>query len=154
MRELYVIDTCVLISFFGDVFTHAKGYERSPLLTTRTKGAISEAVYSRHTRVRLSIPSVVFVEIYEKWLRSREFCRRFFYEVFAPLRESPNVEIRAIDREVLGNLLKIGGRLARHDLHDRLVLACAMSLDAPLFTTDEEVTKYVEESGAIPGVLR
>jgi PIN domain nuclease of toxin-antitoxin system len=96
----------------------------------------------------------VFIEIYEKWLRGEEFCRRFFYEVFVPLRESPNVEIRAIDKEALEKVMLIGGSLARHDLHDRLVLACAMTVEAELLTTDDSVAEYVRSTGILPGVLR
>lgn len=153
MRELYVIDTCAVISFFDDVFVHASGYAGSPRLSNRATGIIDEAVNSGWTQIRLSVPSVVFIEIYEKWLRTEEFCRRFFYDVFEPLRKSANVEIRPTDREVLEKLLCIGGKLADHDLHDRLVLASAMALGAPLITTDAAVTAYVNENTVIPGVF-
>jgi hypothetical protein len=153
MRELYVIDTCALISFFHVVFVHAKGYEGSPQLSRRVSSLIGEAVFSGWTRVRLSIPSVVFVEIYAKWLCSEEFCRMFFCEVYDPLRSSDNVEIRPTDREVLEYLLQIGGSLADHDLHDRLVLASAMALAAPLITTDAAVADYVNETHVLPCVL-
>ena len=153
MRELYVIDTCALISFFDGVFVHASGYDGSPRLSNRATGIITEAVNSGGTQIRLSIPSVVFIEIYEKWLHAEEFCRMFYYEVFEPLRKSGNVEIRPTDREVLENLMCIGGQLADHDLHDRLILASAMALRAPLITTDEVVTAYVKERGIVPGVF-
>lgn len=153
MSELYVIDTCALISFFHSVFVHADGYQGSPELSPRSSDLIREAVYSTWTRVRLSIPNVVFMEIYEKWLCSEEFCRRFFCEVYEPLKKSDNVEIRPTDREVLVNLLKIHGSLANHDLHDRLVLASAMALSAPLITTDTDVINYVNDTHAIPRVL-
>ena len=78
----------------------------------------------------------------------------FFYKVFDPLRKSANVEIRPTDREVLEKLLYIGGQLADHDLHDRLVLASAMALEAPLITTDEDVTAYCNEKHVIPEVFR
>ena len=78
----------------------------------------------------------------------------FFFEVFDPLRKSANVEIRPTDREVLEKLLCIGGQLADHDLHDRLVLASAMALEAPLITTDEDVTAYCNEKHVIPEVFR
>ena len=154
MRELYVIDTCALIAFFDAAFAGAEGYDGSPVLSPRVVNLISEAIYSSFTKIRLSIPTVVFVEIYEKWLRSEEFCRKFFYDVFVPLQKSENIEIRPTDREVLERLLEIRGELEEHDLHDRLVLASAMALGAPLITTDERVTAYVNEKGVAPGVLR
>lgn len=153
IRELYVIDTCAIISFFDAVFVHAPGYDGSPHLSCRATGIINEAINSKWTQIRLSIPSVVFIEIYEKWLRTEEFCQRFFYEVFEPLRKSENVEIRPTDREVLEKLLCIGGKLADHDLHDRLVLASAMALEASLITSDNDVTAYCKTQHVVPGVF-
>lgn len=153
MRKLYVIDTCALISFFDDVFASADGYEGSPKLSRRTTNLIREAIHSVATEVRLSIPTVVFLEIYEKWLRSEEFCRHFFFEVFTPLRSSENIEIHPTDREVLENLLRIQGALRDHDLHDRLILASAMALSAPLITFDMKVIDYVNKEHVVPCVL-
>ena len=154
MRELYVIDTCALIAFFDDVFKHAVGYDGSPALSNQVTKIIAEAINSGGTHIRLSIPSVVFIEIYEKWLITEEFCRMFFFEVFNPLRQSPNVEIRSTDREVLERLLSIGSPLEGHDLHDRLILASAIALESPLITTDEDVTEYIIKSGVVPRALR
>lgn len=153
MRELYVIDTCALISFFDEVFRHAPRYVRSPRLSNRAADIIATAVYSGSTQIRLSIPSVVFIEIYEKWLRTEEFCRMFLYEVFAPLKKSANVEIRPTDREVLETLLYIRGTLTDHDLHDRIILASAMALNAPLITTDGRLNEYVKTNPVVPDVL-
>ncbi len=86
MRELYVIDTTALISFFDGVFRHSSKYNGSRPLSNRVNRIIREAVFSKRTHIRLSIPTVVFIEIYEKWLIPEEFCRRFFYEVFEPIK--------------------------------------------------------------------
>lgn len=153
MRKLYVIDTCALISFFYHVFVFAQGYEGSPQLSKRTNNLIAEAIYSEWTQVRLSIPTVVFVEIFEKWFHSEEFCRLFFYEIFSLLKRSENIEICPIDREVLENVIQIGGPLKRRDLHDRLILASAIALSVPLITTDEEITNYVNVTQVIPHIL-
>jgi len=153
MRKLYVIDTDSLIAFYHDVFKDAPDYEGSPELSSKTKRVISQAIISRTTDIRLSIPSVVFIEIYEKWLRTEEFSRKFYYEVFSPLKQSPNVEVRPIDREVLENLIHIGGNLKKHDLHDKLVLSSAISLEAPLITTDGPVIEYVDQWKIIPGTI-
>lgn len=152
-RELYVIDTCALMSFYSNVFEYADGYPGSPELSTKTCSIINEAIYSGWTRVRISIPSIVFVEIYEKWLRNEEFCRRFFYEVFDELKQSENIEIRPADREILEDLIKLDTYIPKHDLHDRIVLASAMALDAPLITTDESVTEFINEKNIISKVL-
>lgn len=95
----------------------------------------------------------MFVEIYEKWLKTEEFSRKFYYEIFSLLKQSPNVEVRPIDREVLENLIHIGGNLKNHDLHDKLVLASAIGLESPLITTDNDVINYVSKEKPIPGTL-
>ncbi len=152
MRNIYVIDTNAVICFFEDVFRHSSKYTSPPTLSNRVKRIIAEALFSGETDIRLSIPTIVFIEIYEKWLISKEFSRRFFYDVFMPITRSQNIEIRPIDREVLENLLQIGGILEGHDLHDRLILASAMALEAPLITTDREVIKYIRDNHVVPSV--
>ena len=139
----YVIDTNGLLSFFAGVFYDAPGYDGSPTISQKARNAIQEAVYSFGGGVLLSVPSIVFIEIYEKWLRSEEFFRKFFYEVFTPLKQSPNVEIRAIDQEVLENLLTVDGCLAEHDLHDKIVVASAMTLECSIITYDHKIIEFV-----------
>ncbi len=139
----YVIDTNGLISFFAGVFEDTTVFDESPSISQKARNAIQEAVYSLEGRVLLSVPSIVFIEIYEKWLRSGEFFRKFFYEVFTPLKQSPNVEIRAIDQEVLENLLAVDGCLAEHDLHDKIAVASAMTLECAIITFDEKIIEFV-----------
>lgn len=150
----YVIDTNGLLSFFAGVFEDTHGFDESPLISQKARNAIQEAVYSLEGGVLLSVPSIVFIEIYEKWLRSGEFFRKFFYEVFTPLKQSPNVEIRAIDQEVLENLLAVDGCLAKHDLHDKIVVASAITLECPIITIDHKIIEFVGTGDTkIPGVL-
>lgn len=154
VKVRYVIDTNALISFFAVVFDDAPGFRGAPSFSAKARGVIRDAIYHSDSRVLLSVPSVVFIEIYEKWLRSEEFYQKFFYEVFAPLKQSPNVEIRGIDQEVLENLLSIEGRLLRHDLHDKIIVASAMTLECSIITVDPEIIDYVESGkNNIPSVL-
>ena len=153
-KKRYVIDTNGLISFFSRVFEDAPEFDGAPPISRRTRRAIDLAVSPHEGGVLLSVPSTVFIEIYEKWLRSGEFYRKFFYEVFIPLKQSPNVEIRAIDQEVLGNLLFVGGCLAKHDLHDKIVVASAITLECPIITVDHKIIEFVGNGeGKIPEVL-
>ena len=153
-KKRYVIDTNGLISFYSGVFSDAPGFDRAPSISRKTRYTIQEAVSSSESGVLLSIPSIIFIEIYEKWLRSEEFFRKFFYEVFIPLKQSPNVEIRAIDQEVLENLLAVDGCLTGHDLHDKIVVASAITLECSIITFDREIIKFVENGEKkIPKVL-
>jgi len=150
----YVIDTNGLISFFAEVFKDTLGFDESPSISQKARDAIQVAVYSLDGGVLLSVPSIVFIEIYEKWLRSGEFFRKFFYEVFTPLKQSPNVEIRAIDQEVLENLLAVDGCLAKHDLHDKIVVASAITLECSIITVDHKIIEFVGSGERkIPNVL-
>ena len=148
MTKPYVIDTCALISFFHEVF--GEDCRISP----RAFGIIQEAIFGGYSGTYISIPSVVFVEIYEKWFNDEEFSSKFFYEVLTPVTQSPNVEIKTLDGEVLENLMLIGGELADHDLNDKVVLASAMMLESPLITLDEKIVNYVNGTGIIPSIVQ
>ncbi|MCI5130469.1 MAG: type II toxin-antitoxin system VapC family toxin [Candidatus Electrothrix sp. EH2] len=149
-----MIDTNGLISFFAEVFCDAPNFDRAPEISQKTRNSVQEAVSSLESKVLLSVPSIVFIEIYEKWLRSEEFTRKFFYEIYTPLKQSPNVEIRAIDQEILENLLIVNGCLAKHDLHDKVVVASAITLECPIITFDERIIEFVEnETRIIPKVI-
>lgn len=153
-KKRYVIDTNGLISFFSRAFEDTPGFDGAPPISKRTRRAIESAVSPYEGWVLLSVPSIVFIEIYEKWLRSGEFFRKFFYEVFIPLKQSPNIEIRAIDQEILENLLDVDGCLKEHDLHDKIVVASAMTLECPIITVDPKIIEFVGSGERkIPKVL-
>ena len=147
MTKRYVIDTNSIISYFSDVFGQPK------VLSSKAERLIAQAICNSSSIVRLSIPSIVFVEIYEKWFINEEFTQKFFYEVYTPIEQSPNIEIKPIEREVLENLNLIGGNLSRHEINDKLIVASAMMLNCPIITTDSEIMKYVQGNAAIPAVI-
>ena len=101
----------------------------------------------------MSIPSVVFLEIFEQWIISEEFARKFHYEVYNIIIESPNIEIKPIEQEVLENLLEVRDNLSRHEINDKIIVASAMMLHCPIITTDPEIIKYVRKTPAIPSIL-
>ncbi len=153
MANRYVVDTSALISFHHEVFRYAQNYVGSDKLTPKARTILNHGIDEYRPDVLLIIPSIVFIEVYEKWLTNEEFQGRFFYEVFVPLRDAEHVEIREIDREVLERLILIRGSLTNHDLHDKLIVATAEVLEAPLVTTDQRITDYVSETDLIPGTL-
>lgn len=147
MRNLYVCDTCAVIHFFGRFFrTECK-------LSNRALGIIEEALRPIQGGIRLSVPSTVFLEIYDKWLPDEEAVRQCYYEVYLRLRESPNVEIKPIEREVLENVLRMDGLMADHDMHDKIILASAMMLECPLITSDTVIRKYNARARVVPEIL-
>lgn len=147
MPRRFVTDTGALISYFHRVFGVAA------VLSPRACRIIQQALSSSPSDVRLSIPSVVFVEIFEKWLRHEEFAAKFHYEIFELFRQSPNIEVKPIEREVLENLLIIRGGLGNHDIHDKIILASAMMLYCPLITVDPAIIDYVNKHRVIPEII-
>ena len=147
MATLYVCDTCALIEFFGGVFRTSCG------LSNRAYQIIDEAVNNRIGDIRLSVPSTVFLEIFDKWLTDEESVRRFYYEVFIRLRESPNVEIKPIERDVIVHLLELDGAMEGHDMHDKIILASAMMLECSLITSDKVIRTFNLRSQVIPEVF-
>ncbi|MDZ4751807.1 MAG: hypothetical protein SGI87_09350 [Flavobacteriales bacterium] len=146
MIKRIVIDTNCLIFYFVHVF------ERPHRFTASTQQLLDQA-FSGSPDVLLSIPSIVFVEIFDKWLRNAEFSRKFYYEVYEKIKQCDNIEVRSIDAEIMECLVTIQGSLAGHDLHDKIVLASAMVLECPLVTTDQKIANYVRETNAIPEIL-
>ena len=63
MTKRYVTDTNSLIYYFHDLFGEGC------ILSQKVKGIFEQAFNLYQSNVRLSIPSVVFLEIYEKWFR-------------------------------------------------------------------------------------
>jgi predicted nucleic acid-binding protein len=147
MTGLYVLDTTSLISHFSDVFLQPSA------ISARAHGLIELALRPGPQKVQLSIPSVVFVEVFDKWLRDEEFAAKFYYEVMIPILESPNIEIKPIEREVLEHMMNIGAELANHEVHDKLILASAMMLQCPLITSDDKVIKFVKKYQVIPSIV-
>jgi predicted nucleic acid-binding protein len=147
MSTLYVIDTNALICYFAHVFN------RPSTLSRRAHHIIAQALSTAPVEIKLSIPSVVFIEIFEKWVTNEEFAAKFHYEVFHQITASPNIEIKPIEREVLENLLKIGGSLEDHEIHDKIILASAMMLECSLITIDPAIVEYVNQTKVIPSVI-
>jgi predicted nucleic acid-binding protein len=146
MMKLYVIDTNALIHYYPDVFD--QGCDLS-----RRAHSIIKSAFTPNSSVRISIPSVVLIEIYDKWFTREEFARKFYYEVFLSLKESPNIEIKPIEQEVLENLLYISGDLANHEIHDKIILASAMMLKCSLITSDAKLTEYVTKTNVLPEIF-
>lgn len=147
MGVLYVIDTNGIIGYFDEVFKAASN------LSNYARTLIECALSAFPQDVKLSVPTVVFVEIFEKWLDGEEMAAKFHYEVFNLLARSPNIEIKPLEQEVLENVLQIGGTLAEHEIHDKIILASAIMLNCPMITTDTKIREYVEVSRVIPSVI-
>ncbi len=147
MSRLFVIDTSSLINYFNDIFGEPS------VLSKKARKIINWAFDTIDGEIKLIIPSVVLIEIFEKWLKNAEFVSKFYYEVYCLIDASPNIEIKPIEREVLEQFLKIDGKLLSHDMHDKIILSSAMMLNCPLITSDGVIIEYVKNNHIIPETL-
>jgi len=136
---MYVTDTDSIISYFNKVFAVPQKLSRKARLI------IQQALSTYPSDIKLSIPSIVFVEIFDNFFLEEEIAAKLRYEVFELIKASPNIEVKPIEQEVLENMLNIGDELRSHDIHDKIVLASAIMLDCPLITTDEKLITYIRK---------
>lgn len=142
-----VIDTTALISYFDWVFEKPSQISDSAI-------KILKRAFQSESDVILSVPSVVLVEIFDKWVRNDEFRAKFVSEVLETLLQYPNIEIKTIDKEVLQNFIKLDDEKVNLENHDKLILASAMMLGWPLITSDEKICKYVRKHPVIPEIIK
>lgn len=146
MSERFVIDTSALIYYFHQLFV------QDDKLSPQSKNIIDKA-FSKSGDIILIIPSIVFVEIQSKWFNNEEFARKFYYEVFTKIKESPFIEIKPLEKEVLENLLHVDGILYKHDIHDKIIVASAIMLNSSIITTDKKIENFVKTSNLIPSTF-
>jgi len=147
MGQLFVIDTTAIISFFSDIF------EDKPKISQRGLDIIREALYSQSTSIRVVLPSIVFVELHEKWCISEEISKRIYYEIFVRCNVAPNIEIASMEKEVLLNFVRIDDEIENLENHDKIIVATAMMHNAPIITNDPKIIKYARKAGVIPDVI-
>jgi len=142
----YVIDTNALISY------HAELFEETPKLSRKALNIIEQGITYSHNsynpnRIILFIPSIVFVEIFEKWFRGtdEEFRKEFISTVYQPLSNAENIEIREIDREVVEKFMTLSDPEINLENRDRVILASALSLQADIITSDAKISRYVRK---------
>ena len=147
MADLFVTDTTSLISYFNDVF------EQPSQISDYALKIIDKAL-SNDPAIRLSVPSIVFVELFEKWFKSEEMAAKIRAEVFEQINNAPNIEIKPIEQEVLENFIIIKDDRINLENHDKIILASAMMLNCNLITSDPKIVNYVKLYGVIPKVIQ
>lgn len=150
-KQRVVVDTTALISYFPELF------KRSPQVSERGLRLIADAL-NYEDKIILIVPSVVFIEIFDKWFRGtkpldQEFRARFRSEVFQPLYIAPNVEIRELDLEVLEMFLSLHDPMMSLENHDRIVLASAAVLQCSLITSDADIKSFNSKHRVIPSII-
>lgn len=148
-KNRFVVDTTAIISYFDSVF------EQGSQITNKALQFIDDAFATEYKTI-LVIPGVVFVEIFDKWFRNtngEEFQAKFRLEVLSPILRSPNIEIREIDKEILEAFLTLQDQNINLENRDRLILASAVVLNAPLITSDNKLIRFVRKNKVIPYII-
>lgn len=136
----YVLDTVALISYFSAIFrTDSK-------ISKRQANVIDKAFHNEDAGI-LFIPSIVFVEIFDKWFAgataaAEEFRAKLRSEVLYPIQSAPNIEIRELDFETIEIFLGLTAPNMVLEHHDRIIVATAVSLQAKLITSDGPIERF------------
>jgi hypothetical protein len=151
MKRRYVLDSTSIISCFPEIF------QETPKISRESIRIIKTAMKDEDSHV-LVIPSVVFVEIFDKWFRGdglegEEFRARFNAEIYGPVKTAPNVEIREVDVEILEKFLALHDPIVNLENHDKIVLATASVLNAALITSDRNLRRFNSRYSVVSEVL-
>ncbi len=147
MNNGYVVDTTSLISYFNNIFG-------GPAKISRDALKVIETAFKRDSDIKLSIPSIVFVEIFDKWFDNEEIAAAIRIEIMILIAERPNIEIKPIEKEVLENFIKINDDFIKFDNHDKIILASSMMLQWPLITSDSRIIRYNNKYRVIPDIIK
>lgn len=148
MNNLYVVDTNVIVSYFGKLFNDKNQ------ISPQAKSIIDKA-FDKTDGVRLIFPSIVFVEIFSIWCKTEEQTAKIRYELLEVINQQENMAIVALEREVLENFINITDIEPKHnfDNHDKIVLATAMMYEATLLTIDRRLIRYNRRKKVIPNII-
>jgi len=146
MEKLFVLDANALISYFKEVFSEEPTISNSAL-------KIIDKGFNNYDLVKLSIPSIAFVEIFDNFCISDEDTQKIRYEIILPIFEMPNIEVRELDKEVLENIILLDDNIVNLENHDKIVLSTAMVLDSPLITSDNNIMEYVQKDRVIERII-
>lgn len=145
--NLYVIDTCSLISYFSNIFGEVSS------ISSKSLKIIDKAF--KYQNSNLIFPTAVFLEIFHKFCRDEEKTAQIKYEIYQRIKEHPNMEIQPLDREVLEHFIQIIDIEPdyKFDNHDKQVFAAAMMMNCPLITSDKRMIRYNERKGFVKSIL-
>jgi predicted nucleic-acid-binding protein len=135
----YVIDSVSLINFFNELF------EEDEKISQDARRIIKSG-FNINSAVKLVIPSTVLLEIHSKFVFSKEMARKIFYEVYYPIKESPDIEIKPLEREVIEEFILIDDAIVGLEHNDKLILAAAIQLKCPIITIDPKIVSYVKKT--------
>jgi predicted nucleic acid-binding protein len=150
-KKRIVVDTTAIISYFSSIFGEQSQISPEGL-------SIIQDAFESDDRIIMIIPSIVFVEIFDKWFKGtqqkdEEFRAKFLAEVLHTIQRSPNMEVREIDDEVIEKFLELYDEDIGLEQRDRIILASAVVLNAYLITSDKKIILFQKRYSLIPEII-
>jgi hypothetical protein len=147
--KYYILDTCALLSYFSEQVG-------ADISVSKESLSIIDSGFNKIDDVRLIIPNVVFIEVFDKWVRSEESMLKIKAEIFDRINSAENIEIRVLDKETLGNFSIFQYLINRDygfDNHDKQVFAAAVTMGYTLITSDRNVIDYTKYLSSHPDIV-
>ena len=143
MTHHFVFDTVGFINYHFDFF------QQSSSLSQKTIKDIEKCFSSDFIDYKLIVPSIVFIEIFDKQLNSDERAAQFKYEILSKYLNCEDVEIKGIDKEVLEIYQNINNKIVLLETHDKIILSSAIQMQGKLITNDGKIKTYINATNEI-----
>ena len=143
MCQYYVVDTTTIISYYHEIFKQESKINRKYL------SLITQA-FNSYSKIRIIIPSIVFIEIFEKWCKREEESRCIYSEIFSPINDAANFEISPLQSEVLKNFISIDDSVINLENHDKIIVATSLMHECPIISDDPKIKRYMNSYSGIP----
>ncbi len=145
MEKRYVIDTTGFITYYKSFFNETND------LTKSTRRIIDNCFSPYMYEYKLVIPSVVFIEIFYKFLVDEEITRKFYYEIYSQCKDNEFVEIKPIEKDVLESFKDLSD--FKLENFDRIIYASAIQLNSILITNDTKIISYNNKQALVPSII-
>ena len=143
MVHHFVFDTVGFINYHHDFFN-----EKSSL-SANVIDDIEKCFSPDFINYKLIIPSIVFVEIFDKQLGNDEKAAKFKYEILSKYLYCDDVEIKALDKEVLEIYYGINDNVIQLETHDKIILSSTIQMKGKLISNDGKIKTYVDATNVV-----
>lgn len=77
--------------------------------------------------------------------------KQFYYDIYLPITENENIEIKGIEKEVLEVFQNLNDFDMEH--HDKLIYSSAIQLNSSLISNDPVIISYNAKRNFVPNII-
>lgn len=148
-EQFYILDTCAIYSYCKEYLELFLDKENT--FTLDALSLIDKALNGSISDIKIIIPNVVFIEIFDKYLGDPEFTNKFKYEFYLPIIKGEDVKVHVapIDKEIIDNIFDCYIDDDNADLHDKLILSTSLKYknqNVVLFSSDSKIKKIITKN--------